>query len=88
MKHTKAQTKILRVGDIVEMTGHDQRTRQLARQDGKREWVIIKIDPSVQCFSGDEGILIESTTDKTHTRWMERDTIRLVRYADNDRRDR
>ena len=70
-------------GDIVELQPTNQRNRQLRRQEGKRMWKVIKIDPETICFGKQEGILIESVIDRTHDRWVQRDDIVLLQYEEN-----
>ena len=73
----------MKVGDIVELLPTNQRNRQLRKQNGKWEWVIIKIDPNTICFNKQEGILIESTIDHKHTRWVQRLDIDLNEFREN-----
>ena len=70
-------------GDIVELQPTNQRNRQLRRQEGKRMWKVIKIDPETICFGKQEGILIESVIDRKHYRWVQRDDILLLQYEEN-----
>ena len=74
---------MFKVGDIVELLPTNQRNRQLRKQNGKWEWVIIKIDPNTICFNKQEGILIESTIDHKHTRWVQRQDIELIEFREN-----
>jgi hypothetical protein len=83
MKHTKAQTRILKVGDKVELLPTNARNRQLRKQDGKHDWIIVKIDPATQCFNGQEGILIVSVIDKKHDRWVQRTDIKIIEFKEN-----
>ena len=75
--------KPIKPGDIVELLPTNQRNRQLRKQDGKHEWVVIKIDPSVICFNGNEGLLIQSNIDRKHDRWVQRHDIKLTKYREN-----
>jgi len=52
--------KLIKPGDLVELLPTNQRNRQLRKQEGKLEWTVIKIDSSVICFDGDEGLMIQS----------------------------
>ena len=70
-------------GDIVELQPTNQRNRQLRRQEGKRMWKVIKIDPETICFGKQEGILIESVIDRKHDRWVQHDDIVLLQYEEN-----
>ena len=74
---------MLKVGDIVELLPTNQRNRQLRKQNGKKQWEIIKIDPRTICFNKQEGILIESTIDHKHTRWVQRQDIELIEFREN-----
>ena len=74
---------MLKVGDIVELLPTNQRNRQLRKQNGKKQWEIIKIDPRTICFNKQEGILIESTIDHKHTRWVQREDIQLTEFREN-----
>jgi len=74
---------MLKVGDIVELLPTNQRNRQLRKQNGKKQWEIIKIDPSTICFNRQEGIFIESITDRKHTRWVQREDIQITEFREN-----
>ena len=74
---------MLKVGDIVELLPTNQRNRQLRKQNGKWEWVIIKIDPSTICFNKQEGILIQSVLDRKHDRWVQREDIQISAFREN-----
>ena len=74
---------MLKVGDIVELLPTNQRNRQLRKQNGKKLWEIIKIDPRTICFNKQEGILIESVIDRKHTRWVQREDIQLTEFREN-----
>ncbi len=76
-----ARTNIT-VGDKVELLPTNQRNRQLRKQ-GKHEWIVLKINPSAQCFNGKEGIAIESLIDSRHWRWVERTDIKLIEFREN-----
>ncbi len=73
---------VLKVGDKVELLPTNQRNRQLRKQ-GKHEWIVLKINPSAQCFNGREGIAIESLKDSSHWRWVERADIKLIEFKEN-----
>ena len=79
----RAQIKILKPGDKVELLPTNARNRQLRKQDGKHEWIVLKIDPSTQCFGGNEGIAIVSVIDRDHWRWVERTDIKLIEFKEN-----
>ena len=74
---------MFKVGDIVELLPTNQRNRQLRKQNGKWEWVIIKIDPSTICFNKQEGILIQSVLDRKHDRWVQREAIQISAFREN-----
>ena len=74
---------MLKVGDIVELLPTNQRNRQLRKQNGKWEWVIIKIDPNTICFNKQEGILIQSVLDRKHDRWVQREDIQISAFREN-----
>ena len=74
---------MLKVGDIVELLPTNQRNRQLRKQNGKWERVIIKIDPSTICFNKQEGILIQSVLDRKHDRWVQREDIQISAFREN-----
>ena len=74
---------MIKVGDIVELLPTNQRNRQLRKQKGKWEWVIIKIDPSTICFNKQEGILIQSVLDRKHDRWVQREDIQISAFREN-----
>ena len=76
---------MIKPGDIVELLPTNQRNRQLRKQNGKKEWVVIKIDPRTICFNNQEGILIQSTTDRKHDRWVQREDIQLTEFRENRR---
>jgi len=73
---------VLKIGDKVELLPTNQRNRQLRKQ-GKHEWIVLKINPSAQCFNGKEGIAIESLKDSSHWRWVERADIKLIEFEEN-----
>lgn len=75
--------KLIKPGDLVELLPTNQRNRQLRKQEGKIEWTVIKIDSSVICFDGDEGLMIQSKIDREHTRWVQRKDIALREYKEN-----
>ena len=79
-------TLMIKIGDIVELLPTNQRNRQLRSQDGKKDWVVIKIDPKTICFNKQEGIFIESVIDSKHTRWVQREDIQLSQFRENYRR--
>ena len=70
-------------GDLVELLPTNNRNRQLRSQQGKHQWVIIKIDPETICFKNQEGILIQSVIDRKHDRWVQREDIVLIQYEEN-----
>ena len=76
---------MIKPGDIVELLPTNQRNRQLRKQNGKWEWVVIKIDPSTICFNKQEGILIQSVIDHKHDRWVHRADIKLIEFRENRR---
>lgn len=76
---------MIKIGDIVELLPTNQRNRQLRKQNGKKEWVVIKIDPRTICFNNQEGILIQSTIDRKHDRWVQREDIQLTEFRENRR---
>ena len=76
---------MIKPGDIVELLPTNQRNRQLRKQNGKWEWVVIKIDPSTICFNKQEGILIQSVIDNKHDRWVQRAAIKLIEFRENRR---
>ena len=77
----------MKVGDIVELLPTNQRNRQLRKQDGKKEWVIRKIDPDTICFGRNEGFLIEACVDQWHSRWVERTEIKVIKFAEDENRE-
>ena len=74
---------MIKEGDIVELLPTNQRNRQLRKQNGKWEWVVIKIDPETICFNKQEGILIQSVIDHKHDRWVQRADIQLIEFREN-----
>ena len=74
---------MIKIGDIVELLPTNNRNRQLRSQNGKYEWVVIKIDPETICFNNQEGILIQSIIDRKHDRWVQREDIQLTKYREN-----
>lgn len=74
---------MLKVGDIVELLPTNQRNRQLRKQNGKKQWEIIKIDPSTICFNNQEGILIQSVLDRKHDRWVQREDVQISEFREN-----
>ena len=76
---------MIKPGDIVELLPTNQRNRQLRKQNGKKEWVVIKIDPRTICFNNQEGILIQSVIDRKHDRWVQREDIQLTEFRENRR---
>lgn len=76
---------MIKIGDMVELLPTNQRNRQLRKQDGKHDWVVLKIDPNTICFNNKEGIFIESVIDREHTRWVQREDIELKEYRENIR---
>jgi hypothetical protein len=74
---------MIKTGDIVELLPTNNRNRQLRAQNGKYEWVVIKIDPETICFNNQEGILIQSIIDRKHDRWVQREDIQLTKYREN-----
>ena len=76
---------MIKPGDIVELLPTNQRNRQLSKQIGKWEWVVIKIDPSTICFNKQEGILIQSIIDHKHDRWVQRADNKLIAFRENRR---
>ena len=76
---------MIKTGDIVELLPTNNRNRQLRSQNGKYEWVVIKIDPATICFNNQEGILIQSVIDRKHDRWVQREDIQLTEFRENRR---
>ena len=76
---------MIKIGDIVELLPTNNRNRQLRSQNGKYEWVVIKIDPKTICFNKQEGILIQSVIDRNHDRWVQRADIQLTEFRENRR---
>ena len=74
---------MIKIGDIVELLPTNNRNRQLRSQNGKYEWVVIKIDPETICFNKQEGILIQSVIDRNHDRWVQREDIQLTKFREN-----
>ena len=74
---------MIKIGDIVELLPTNNRNRQLRSQNGKYEWVVIKIDPETICFNNQEGILIQSVIDRNHDRWVQREDIQLTKFREN-----
>jgi len=74
---------MIRVGDMVELLPTNQRNRQLRKQESKKDWMVLKIDPNTICFNRQEGILIQSVLDSKHTRWVQREDIELKEYREN-----
>ena len=74
---------MIKAGDKVELLPTNNRNRQLRAQNGKYEWVVIKIDPETICFNNQEGILIQSIVDRKHDRWVQREDIELIEYREN-----
>tara|TARA_R110000824_G_scaffold10718_5_gene46920 strand:- start:2429 stop:2659 length:231 start_codon:yes stop_codon:yes gene_type:complete len=74
---------MIKIGDIVELLPTNNRNRQLRSQNGKYEWVVIKIDPETICFNNQEGILIQSVIDRKHDRWVQREDIQLTKFREN-----
>jgi hypothetical protein len=74
---------MIKIGDIVELLPTNNRNRQLRSQNGKYEWVVIKIDPESICFNNQEGILIQSIIDRKHDRWVQREDIQLTKFREN-----
>jgi|TARA_B110001454_G_scaffold153085_1_gene142418 hypothetical protein len=74
---------MIKIGDIVELLPTNNRNRQLRSQNGKYEWVVIKIDPETICFNNQEGILIQSIIDRKHDRWVQREDIQLTKFREN-----
>ncbi len=76
---------MIKEGDVVELLPNTNRHRQLRAQEGKHEWVVLKIDPDTICFGGSEGFYIESCIDRKHTRWVQRTDIELIELKENRR---
>ena len=74
---------MIKIGDIVELLPTNNRNRQLRSQNGKYEWVVIKIDPETICFNNQEGILIQSVIDRKHECWVQREDIQLTKFREN-----
>ena len=74
---------MIKTGDKVELLPTNNRNRQLRSQNGKYEWVVIKIDPETICFNNQEGILIQSIIDRKHDRWVQREDIQLTKFREN-----
>ena len=83
LKRDWQKSKVLEVGDIVELMPTNNRNRQLRAQDGKYEWEVLTIDPETICFGKKEGILIRSNIDRKHERWVERNDIKLIEFREN-----
>ena len=82
-----ASASPIKVGDIVELLPTNNRNRQLRSQEKKIAWEVVVATAWPQCFGGKEGILIECTKDKKHSRWVEPTDITLLSYAESRFRD-
>ena len=82
-----ASASPLKVGDIVELLPTNNRNRQLRSQEKKIAWTVLVSQAWPQCFGGREAILIESTRDEKHSRWVEPKDITLLSYAESSFRD-
>ena len=77
-----ASANPLKEGDIVELLPTNNRNRQLRNQEKKIAWTVLVACAWPQCFGGKQVILIESTKDEKHSRWVEPQDISLLEYAE------
>ena len=74
------ETKLPKVGDIVELLPTNNRNRQLRSQEKKHHWKVIKIG-TPQCYNGNLAYLIEY--DINHSRWVLAEDIKIHKFREN-----
>ena len=75
------ETKLPKVGDIVELLPTNNRNRQLRSQENKHLWEVLSIDKPIY-LKGDLGFMLKAVG-STHTRWATVDDIKIHEFREN-----
>ena len=75
------ETKLPKVGDIVELLPTNNRNRQLRSQENKHFWEVLSVDRPIY-LHGDLGFMLKHVG-STHTRWATADDIKIHEYKEN-----
>ena len=75
------ETKLPKVGDIVELLPTNNRNRQLRSQESKHIWEVLTVDTPIY-LKGDLGFMIKHVG-SDHTRWVTADDIKITQYQEN-----
>ena len=75
------ETKLPKVGDIVELLPTNNRNRQLRSQENKHFWEVLQVDKPIY-LKGDLGFMLKAVG-STHTRWATADDIKIQEYREN-----
>ena len=75
------ETKLPKVGDIVELLPTNNRNRQLRSQENKHLWEVLSIDKPIY-LKGDLGFMLKAVG-STHTRWVTADDIEIREFREN-----
>ena len=75
------ETKLPRVGDIVELLPTNNRNRQLRSQENKHFWEVLTVDTPIY-LKGDMGYMIKHVG-SDHTRWVTVEDITICHFREN-----
>ena len=75
------ETKLPKVGDIVELLPTNNRNRQLRSQENKHFWEVLQVDKPIY-LKGDLGFMLKHVG-SNHTRWAAADDIKIHEYKEN-----
>ena len=75
------ETKLPKVGDIVELLPTNNRNRQLRSQENKHFWEVIKVDTPIY-LQGDVGFMLKAVG-SSHTRWATADDLKITEFREN-----
>ena len=75
------ETKLPKVGDIVELLPTNNRNRQLRSQENKHFWEVLQVDKPIY-LKGDVGFMLKAVG-STHTRWATADDIKIHEFREN-----
>ena len=75
------ETKLPKVGDIVELLPTNNRNRQLRSQENKHFWEVLQVDKPIY-LKGDVGFMLKAVG-STHTRWASADDIKIHEFREN-----
>ena len=75
------ETKLPKVGDIVELLPTNNRNRQLRSQENKHLWEVLRVDKPIY-LKGDLGFMLKAVG-STHTRWATVDDIKIHEFKEN-----